>query len=178
MRQVWDSETGLALSAPLVLHSSWVTDLHISADCCTLLTAGDRLAWWRLPAPPPAHQPVPTIRRKLSLPVPRSRRASGGGRSHRNSLVEESGTSPPGTPPALPSPVSTPASLPGSPISRRRLSKSGSAGRHELLQTFDIQGSSVNRVWVNGEFSQFITVDDAGIYYILDELVPSSHVIK
>ena len=43
------------------------------------------------------------------------------------------------------------------------------------MQTFDIKGFSVNKVWVNKEFTQFVTVDDAGICYILDEFIPSSY---
>ena len=46
--------SGASISSPLSLHSSWVTDISISSDCSTLLTAGDRLVWWSLPAPPPA----------------------------------------------------------------------------------------------------------------------------
>ena len=44
--------SGASISSPLSLHSSWVTDISISSDCSTLLTAGDRLVWWSLPAPP------------------------------------------------------------------------------------------------------------------------------
>ena len=66
-------------------------------------------------------------------------------------------------------------SLPSSPVGKRKLTKTGSGGQKELLQTFDIKGSSVNKVWVNKEFTQFVTVDDAGICYILDEFIPSSY---
>ena len=69
-------------------------------------------------------------------------------------------------------------SLPTSPVGKRKITKTGSFAQKELLQTFDIKGSSVNRVWVNNEFTQFVTVDDAGICYILDEFLPSSHVIR
>ena len=66
-------------------------------------------------------------------------------------------------------------SLPSSPVGRRKLTKTGSGGQKELLQTFDIKGSSVNKVWVNKDFTQFVTVDDAGICYILDEYIPSNN---
>ena len=67
------------------------------------------------------------------------------------------------------------SSLPSSPVGRRKLTKTGAGGQKELLQTFDIKGSSVNKVWVNKDFTQFVTVDDAGICYILDEYIPSSY---
>ena len=65
-------------------------------------------------------------------------------------------------------------SLPSSPVGKRKLTKTGSGGQKELLQTFDIKGSSVNKVWVNKDFTQFVAVDDAGICYILDEYIPKS----
>jgi WD40 repeat protein len=40
--QVWEVNTGVAVTSPLLLHSSWVTDVAIAADGSTLLTAGDR----------------------------------------------------------------------------------------------------------------------------------------
>ena len=66
------------------------------------------------------------------------------------------------------------SSLPSSPVGKRKLTKTGSGGQKELLQTFDIKGSSVNKVWVNKDFTQFVAVDDAGICYILDEYIPKS----
>ena len=69
-------------------------------------------------------------------------------------------------------------SLPTSPVGKRKITKTGSFAQKELLQTFDIKGSSVNKVWVNKEFTQFVTVDDAGICYILDEFIPSVQVIR
>ena len=65
-------------------------------------------------------------------------------------------------------------SLPSSPVGKRKLTKTGSGGQKELLQTFEIKGSSVNKVWVNKDFTQFVTVDDAGICYILDEFIPET----
>ena len=181
--QIWDAVTGCPISSPLTLHSSWVTDISISSDCSTLLTAGDRLVWWSLPAPPPALSNPAPIRRKLSLPIPRSRRSSGS-KSNRDSLHEDMLS----LSPQNCSPIETfrrngsghfgfgdsHSSLPSSPVGKRKLTKTGSGGQKELLQTFDIKGSSVNKVWVNKEFTQFVTVDDAGICYILDEFIPSS----
>ena len=66
------------------------------------------------------------------------------------------------------------SSLPSSPVGKRKVTKTGSGGQKELLQTFEIKGSSVNKVWVNKDFTQFVTVDDAGICYILDEFIPST----
>ncbi len=40
--QVWEVNTGVAVTSPLLLHSSWVTDVAIAADGSNLLTAGDR----------------------------------------------------------------------------------------------------------------------------------------
>jgi putative heme degradation protein len=52
------------------------------------------------------------------------------------------------------------------------VAKVGGDGKKDLLQTFDIKGSSVSKVFVNQDFTQFVTLDDAGILYILDELLP------
>ena len=70
------------------------------------------------------------------------------------------------------------SSVPSSPVGKRKLTKTGSFSQKELLQTFDIKGSSVNKVWINNDFTQFVTVDDAGICYILDEFIPASHIIR
>ena len=34
------------------------------------------------------------------------------------------------------------------------------------------------RVWVNPDFTQFVTVDDAGICYILDEYIPAGNFLR
>jgi len=184
--QIWESMTGLPLSTPLPLHSSWVTDVAVSVDGSTLLTAGDRLVWWRLETP--SASPATPIRiRKHSMPslLTRSRRSSGS-RSNRASATDESLyppspstpssslTSPVGTPPR-PFPLIRPTSVPliSSPIAKRKIAKVGGDGKRDLLQTFDIKGSSVSKVFVNQDFSQFVTLDDAGILYILDELLPT-----
>lgn len=222
--QIWETNTGNPISAPLTLHSSWVTDLRISSDCSTLVSAGDRLVWWSLPPPTPisslqspTHLGPPGLRhRKLSLPLPRSRRSSGS-KSNRESMDVEglvglrldntsAFASPVGSPPSQRDSMSrvatqvdskqcsptmdvfrrklsshlggdTTTSLPSSPVGKRKVTKRapGSSVQKELLQTFDIKGSSVaGRVWVNKEFTQFVTVDDAGILYILDEYIPST----
>eukprot|EP00090_Calanus_glacialis_P007925 TRINITY_DN16316_c0_g1_i1.p1 TRINITY_DN16316_c0_g1~~TRINITY_DN16316_c0_g1_i1.p1 ORF type:complete len:931 (+),score=202.36 TRINITY_DN16316_c0_g1_i1:124-2793(+) len=197
--QIWDSVTGASLSSALPLHSSWVTDVSISSDCSTLITAGDRLVWWSLPSPTVVPQPSIVRRRKLSLPIPRSRRSSGSKSNrdsgHEDSLILKSDinsgcSSPIGSPPTrcvdsmfrrtLSGHLSYPEnmSMPTSPVGKRKITKTGSFAQKELLQTFDIKGSSVNRVWVNNEFTQFVTVDDAGICYILDEFIPSSQFIR
>jgi len=121
------------------------------------------------------------MRRKLSLPIPRSRRSSGS-RSKRDSLIDDT-LDFAGSPLSC-SPIETfrrqgsghfdTLSLPSSPVGKRKLTKTGSGGQKELLQTFDIKGSSVNKVWVNKDFTQFVAVDDAGICYILDEYIPKS----
>jgi hypothetical protein len=59
--QVWEVNTGLAVTSPLLLHSSWVTDVAIAADGSTLLTAGDRYSYIQIP------------RAKLSLGLKRIR---------------------------------------------------------------------------------------------------------
>lgn len=177
-----------------------MTDVSISSDCSTLLTAGDRLVWWSLPSPTTTVLPAANIRRrKLSLPIPRSRRSSGN-KSNRDSGHEDllllktdttSGhNSPIGSPPSrVPDHMfrrtlsghlmfPDPQSVPSSPVGKRKITKTGSFAQKELLQTFDIKGSSVNRVWVNDEFTQFVTVDDAGICYILDEFIPATQVFR
>jgi len=67
---------------------------------------------------------------------------------------------------------------PTSPVGRRKVTKQGGQGRKELLQTFDVKGSLVNKVWVNPDFTQFVTVDDAGICYILDEYIPAGNFLR
>jgi len=201
--QIWDCLTGAPLSSPLFLHSSWVTDLAISSDCSTLLTAGDRLVWWSLPpapSPTPPSSAVP-VRRKLSLPLPRARRSSGSNKRDSLHLGDEDladsrltsrGSSGYGSPVGS---VESPAresqaghlhkrllaSLPPptSPVGKRKVTKKqGAEGKKELLQTFDVKGSLVSKVWVNPDFTQFVTVDDAGICYILDEYIPAGNFLR
>jgi len=211
--QVWDVSTGQPLTSPLELHSTWVTDLAISKDCATLLTAGDRLIWWNLKACLQLGTSSVNRRRKLSLPVPRSRKGSES-KSNRNSECYEVlsnpslSCSPLNTPPSTrhhpfstgsstppthrnyphssghTSPYLNPytKSFPASPLSptgvRRRIAKVGREDKKEHLQSFNIKGSAVNKVFVNEDFSQFVTVDDAGILYILEEFIPQVPLIR
>jgi len=211
--QVWDVSTGQPLTSPLELHSTWVTDLAISKDCATLLTAGDRLIWWNLKSCLQLGTSSVNRRRKLSLPVPRSRKGSES-KSNRNSECYEVlsnpslSCSPLNTPPSTrhhpfstgsstppthrnyphssghTSPYLNPytKSFPASPLSptgvRRRIAKVGREDKKEHLQSFNIKGSAVNKVFVNEDFSQFVTVDDAGILYILEEFIPQVPLIR
>ena len=50
------------------------------------------------------------------------------------------------------------------------LLKIGHAQSKELLQLFDIRGTSVARIQAFGDFKKFVSIDDAGIVYILQEI--------
>ena len=50
------------------------------------------------------------------------------------------------------------------------LLKIGHAQSKELLQLFDIRGTSVARIQASGDFKKFVSIDDAGIVYILQEI--------
>ena len=39
-----------------------------------------------------------------------------------------------------------------------------------MLQLFDIRGTCVTRIFASEDFKKFVTVDDAGIVYILQEV--------
>ncbi len=43
----------------------------------------------------------------------------------------------------------------------------------ELLQVFDIRGSSMSRIFASADFKRFVTVDDAGLAYVLEEIAPA-----
>jgi hypothetical protein len=55
------------------------------------------------------------------------------------------------------------------------IKKEGHGQTKELLQLFDIRGTSVTRIHASKDFKKFVTIDDAGIVYILEE-IPSSFV--
>jgi len=40
----------------------------------------------------------------------------------------------------------------------------------ELLQVFELRGSSAARIYASQDFSKFVTIDDAGLLYILEEI--------
>ena len=46
----------------------------------------------------------------------------------------------------------------------------GEGQAKELLQLFDIRGTCVTRIFASEDFKKFVTVDDAGIVYILQEV--------
>ena len=64
------------------------------------------------------------------------------------------------------------ASTPGfaSAAAVRAVTKTGSSACPELLQTFDIKGSSAVMVSASRDFRRFATIDDAGIPYVLEEI--------
>ena len=43
-------------------------------------------------------------------------------------------------------------------------------GRKERLQQFDLVGSQLSKICVSKEFETFVSVDDVGIPYILQEI--------
>ncbi len=51
--------------------------------------------------------------------------------------------------------------------------KLGSAENKDLLQTFDIKGNSMSRIFASADFHKFVTVDDAGLAYVLEEIMPA-----
>ena len=46
----------------------------------------------------------------------------------------------------------------------------GSPGQRDLLQTFHLKGSSAARIFAADDFKKFVTVDDAGLAYVLEEI--------
>ena len=48
--------------------------------------------------------------------------------------------------------------------------KTGEGQAKELLQLFDIRGTCVTRIFASRDFKKFVTIDDAGIVYILEEV--------
>jgi hypothetical protein len=46
--------------------------------------------------------------------------------------------------------------------------KVGRKGKRELLQTFSFYGNTARHVSCDLGFSRFVTVDDCGVFYILD----------
>ncbi len=56
------------LYPPLKLHETWVRDIRFNKnDCLSLVTAGDRIAWWNLDL-------MPCFRNKKSTPTSVGRR--------------------------------------------------------------------------------------------------------
>ena len=49
--------------------------------------------------------------------------------------------------------------------------KVGQDQHQELLQVFDIRGASLSKIDASANFDKFVTVDDAGIAYVLEEIV-------
>lgn len=49
-------------------------------------------------------------------------------------------------------------------------SKIGRPHAEELLQVFDIRGTAMTRIQASDDFKKFVTIDDAGIVYILEEI--------
>lgn len=49
-------------------------------------------------------------------------------------------------------------------------SKVGKGQTKELLQIFDIRGTSVSRIYASKNFRKFVTIDDAGLVYVLQEV--------
>ena len=63
--------------------------------------------------------------------------------------------------------------LPGvSPLKKDfdECTKIGHKDSKELLQVFDIRGSAVTRIHASEDFKKFVTIDNAGIIYILEEI--------
>ena len=52
--------------------------------------------------------------------------------------------------------------------------KTGEGGAKELLQLFDIRGTCVTRIFASRDFKKFVTIDDAGIVYNLEEVFNSA----
>ena len=48
--------------------------------------------------------------------------------------------------------------------------KIGHPQSKELLQLFDIRGTSVAKIQASKDFNKFVSIDDAGIVYILNEI--------
>jgi len=110
-----------------------------------------------VPTSPHTSRPHPPIKSAPPLPInPKVVR--------RQNRVTGSET-PPTRPRSLYS--NSPLPSPMSPTSRYR--KFGRGRQKELLQTFDMKGTSADKVYVNQDFTEFVTVDDAGILYILNE---------
>ena len=66
-------------------------------------------------------------------------------------------------------------SLPGRRLSRHDPELSpfkvgNSSDQRELLQTFHLKGSSAARIFAGEDFKKFVTVDDAGLAYVLEEI--------
>ena len=59
-----------------------------------------------------------------------------------------------------------------SPIKKEfeECTKVGHKDSKELLQVFDIRGSAVTRIHASEDFKKFVTIDNAGIIYILEEI--------
>ena len=63
--------------------------------------------------------------------------------------------------------------LPGFSPTRKEFDlteKTGQDDSKELLQIFDIRGSAVSKIHASEDFKKFVTIDNAGIVYILEEI--------
>ena len=50
------------------------------------------------------------------------------------------------------------------------ITKVGNGKTKELLQIFDIRGTTLSKIFASDNFKTFVTIDDAGIVYILNEI--------
>jgi len=50
---------------------------------------------------------------------------------------------------------------------------SASSTHKDLLQVFEVRGTSASKIFASADFAKFVTVDDAGLLYILEEIVPA-----
>jgi len=170
--EIWDvtsltSASGVAknggcrrLHAPLRLHQSWVTDIRFSRDSLHMVTVGDKIAWWSL-----GH-------------MPRDTKASVTGSRGGQAVRKASTTTDPFRRRRRTESESNCGQSPGhSPIKREESLMSNSAFKvgqdqhQELLQVFDIRGASLSKIDASANFDKFVTVDDAGIAYVLEEIV-------
>ena len=147
--QIWELDSWTRLYSPLSLHQSWVTDIQFCKNNLHMVTVGDKIAWWSLEHLP--NRRPKTKRNSLADPFKRSRKIS----ESKNS----------GNSPASPCSPFSPTKVEDEIIVKR-----GEGQAKELLQLFDIRGTCVTRIFASNDFKKFVTVDDAGIVYILQEV--------
>ena len=147
--QIWELDSWSRLYSPLSLHQSWVTDIQFCKNNLHMVTVGDKIAWWSLEHLP--NRRPRTKRNSLADPFRRRKRGD-----------SESKSSPGNQSPASPfSPIK---------LEDEEIVKRGEGQAKELLQLFDIRGTCVTRIYASNDFKKFVTVDDAGIVYILQEV--------
>lgn len=160
--EIWDVQSGAKMYHPLRMHESWVTDIQFASDNIHMVSVGDKIAWWCLEHMT-RRKANSTHKRKSSGLFSRRPRIDSESRSDFGDIVSISAAE-----------AATSTKSPNNKYEFTQVPKSGTNKTEELLQLFDIRGSSIRRIHVSSDFKRFVTIDDAGIPYILDEILPQA----